>query len=32
MAFVTGCLVLDAPASALNNAGSDDGAQGLITL
>jgi CRISPR-associated protein Cst2 len=27
MAFVTGCLVLDAPASALNNAGQDQGAR-----
>jgi len=27
MAFVTGCLVLDAPASALNNAGADEGAR-----
>lgn len=27
MAFVTGCLVLDAPASALNNAGADQGAK-----
>lgn len=27
MAFVTGCLVLDAPASALNNAGADQGAR-----
>jgi CRISPR-associated protein Cst2 len=27
MAFVTGCVVLDAPASALNNAGADQGAR-----
>jgi CRISPR-associated protein Cst2 len=27
MAFVTGCIVLDAPASALNNAGADSGAK-----
>ena len=27
MAFITGCLVLDAPASALNNAGADEGAK-----
>ena len=27
MAFVTGCLVLDAPASALNNAGAEEGAR-----
>jgi len=27
VAFVTGCLVLDAPASALNNAGTDEGAR-----
>jgi CRISPR-associated protein Cst2 len=27
MAFVTGCVVLDAPASALNNAGADEGAR-----
>ena len=27
MAYITGCLVLDAPASALNNAGPDEGAR-----
>ncbi len=27
MAFITGCIVLDAPASALNNAGADAGAK-----